>query len=88
MAKNEIKLRKQLFDESALQRHRNYSLLLQKHNKQQRKKRSKRIFMYSIMIAVVTVLLLIIVSYFLVKWERERELKDQQKNNQQTELKP
>jgi len=88
MAKNEIKLRKQLVDENALQRHRNYSLLLQKHYRQQRKKRSRKIFMYSIMIAVITVLLLIIVSYLMVKWERERELKEQQKSNQQTELKP
>ena len=88
MAKNEIKLRRQLVDESALQRHRNYSLLLQKHYREQRKKRSKRIFIYSIVVAVVTVLLLIISSYLLVKWEKERELKNDKKTNQQTELKP
>jgi transposase len=88
MAKNEIKLRRQLVDENALQRHRNYSLLLQKHYREKRKKKSKRIFIYSIVIAVVTVLLLIIASYFLVKWEKERELKNEKKTNQQTELKP
>ena len=73
MARNEIKLRRQLIDESALQRHRNYSLLLQKHERDLRKKRTKRIFIYSFVVAVITILLLILASYFIVKWEKERE---------------
>jgi transposase len=85
---NDIKLRRRLVDESALQRHRNYSLLLQKHYREQRKKRSRRIFIYSIVIAVVTVLLLIIASYIIIKWERDRELKKNTNPTQQTELKP
>jgi uncharacterized membrane protein (DUF106 family) len=87
MAKNEIKLRKRLIDESALQRHRNYSLVLQKHYREQRKKKSKRIFIYSLVVAVITVLLLILASYFLIKRERDRELKKNVDPTQQTELK-
>lgn len=88
MARNEIKLRRQLIDESALQRHRNYSLLLQKHEREQRKKRTRKFFIYSLAVAVVTVLLLILASYFLVKWEKERELKKSNKPNQTEQLKP
>ena len=73
MARNEIKLRGRLIDENALQRHRNYSLLLQRHERTLRVKRTKRIFIYSLLVAVVTVLLLVIASYFIVKWEKERE---------------
>lgn len=75
MARNEIKLRRRLIDENALERHRNYSLLLQRHQRAQRIKRTKRIFVYSLLIAVVTVLLLVLASYFIVKWEKERELR-------------
>ena len=77
-----------MIDEGALQRHRNYSALLQLHEREQRKKRTKRIFIYSFVVAVVTILLLIVVSYFIIKWERERELKEREKANhtEQTKL--
>jgi hypothetical protein len=88
MARHEIKLRKQLIDESALQRHRNYSLLLQQHENEQRKKKTKRIFIYSFVVAVVTVLLLIIASYFVVKWERERQFQKNAKPKPVQEVKP
>lgn len=88
MARNEIKLRRQLIDESALQRHRNYSLLLQKHEREQKKKRTRKFFIYSLAVAIVTVLLLILASYFLVKWEKERELKKNGRTNQTEQLKP
>ena len=87
MSRNEIKLRRQLIDESSLQRHRNYGLLLQRHEREQRKRKTWRIFIYSLVFAVVTVLLLIIASYFIVKWEKERELK-KDGTTQQIELKP
>ncbi|HCW07189.1 MAG TPA: hypothetical protein DGG95_07480 [Cytophagales bacterium] len=75
MAKNKIKLRRKLIDESALERHRNYGLLLQQHQRAQRRKKTKQIFIYALVVAVVTVLLLIVASFFIVKWEKERELK-------------
>jgi len=79
MAKNEIKLRTHLLNENALQRHRNYALLLQQHKRERRKKKTRRIFFFSIIVAVVTVLLLTLVSYFMVKWEKEREQKKNDK---------
>jgi hypothetical protein len=75
MAKNEIKLRKRLIDDTTLERHRNYSLLLKQHTRAKRIKRTKQFFIYSLLVAVVVVLLLLLVSYFLVRLERERELK-------------
>jgi len=75
MARNEIKLRKRLIDETTLDRHRNYSLLLKQHERAKRLKKTKRFFIYSLLIAVVVVLLLLLVSYILVRLERERELK-------------
>ena len=75
MARNEIKLRKRLIDETTLERHRNYSLLLKQHKQAKRFKRTKQFFIYSLLIAVVVTLLLLLVSYILVRLERERELK-------------
>lgn len=77
-----------MIDEGALQRHRNYSALLQLHEREQRKRRTKRIFIYSFLVAVVTILLLIVVSYFIVKWEKERELREKEKahRTEQTKL--
>jgi heme/copper-type cytochrome/quinol oxidase subunit 2 len=75
MAKNEIKLRRRLVDETTLERHRNYSLLLKQHERAKRYERTKQFFIYSLLIAVVVILLLLLVSYFLVRLERERERK-------------
>jgi hypothetical protein len=75
MAKNEIKLRKRLIDETTLERHRNYSLLLKQHERAKRLKKTKQFFIYTLLVAVVVILLLLLVSYFLVRLERERELK-------------
>jgi len=75
MAKNEIKLRKRLIDETTLERHRNYSLLLKQHERAKRLKKTKQFFIYSLLVAVVVTLLLLLVSYILVRLERERELK-------------
>ncbi|GHM99833.1 hypothetical protein WSM22_13230 [Cytophagales bacterium WSM2-2] len=82
MARNEIKLRRRHLDENALQRHRNYSLVLQRHERAQRVKRTRKVFVYSIVVAVVTILLLILSSYFVMKWEKERELKKNDKATQ------
>jgi len=75
MAKNEIKLRKRLIDDTALERHRNYSVLLKQHERSKRLSKTKQFFLYTLLVAVVVILLLLWVSYFLVKTERERELK-------------
>jgi hypothetical protein len=75
MAKNEIKLRKRLIDETTLERHRNYSLLLKQHERAKRLKKTKQFFIYSLFVAIVVILILLLVSYFLVRLERERELK-------------
>ena len=64
-----------MIDESAFERHRDYGLLLQRHQRAQRRKKTRQIFIYALLVAVVTVLALIIISYFMVKWEKERELK-------------
>ena len=76
MARNEIKLRKRLIDETTLERHRDYSLLLKRHERAKRIKRTKQFFIYSLLIAAVLILLLLLVSYILVRLERNRELKE------------
>jgi len=76
MAKTEIKVRKRLIDETTLERHRNYSLLLKQHERARRLKRTKQFFIYSILIAAALVLLLLLVSYILVRLERNRELRE------------
>ena len=88
MARHEIKLRRQLIDESALQRHRNYSALLQRHEHERKRRKTKRIFIYSFIVAVITILLLIFTSYFILKWEKERELRKNQKTDQTEQIKP
>lgn len=88
MARHEIKLRKQLIDESALQRHRDYSALLQRHERKRKRRKTKRFFIYSFVVAAVTILLLILASYFIVKWEKERELRKNEKTKQTELLKP
>src|SRR5258708_11857483 len=75
MARNEIKVRKRLIDDTTLERHRNYSLLLKQHERAKRIKRAKQFFIYTLLIAVVITLLLLLVSYILVRLERNRELK-------------
>ena len=72
MARNDIRLRRQLIDEDTLQRHRNYSLLLKQHQQGKRKKRIRTFFIFTIIVAVVTVLLLILFSYLAVKLQKER----------------
>ncbi|MBS1506720.1 MAG: hypothetical protein JSS79_08745 [Bacteroidetes bacterium] len=81
MAKNEIKVRRRLIDDTTLQRHRNYSLVLKQHERKKRIERTKRFFMYSLLIALVVILLLTLVSYILVRLEKNRELKQ---NNTKT----
>ena len=76
MARNEIKLRKRLIDETTLERHRDYSLLLKQHERAKRIKKTKQFFIYSLLIAAVLILLLLLVSYILVRLERNRELKE------------
>jgi len=76
MARNEIKLRRRLIDDTTLERHRNYSLLLKQHERAKRIKRTKQFFIYTLLIAVVITLLLLLVSYILVRLERNRELKE------------
>jgi|GEM_PF-1137403 hypothetical protein len=76
MAKSEIRLRKQLIDDTTLERHRDYSSLLKKHERAERIKRTKQFFIYSLLIAVVVTLLLLLVSYILVRMERNREIKE------------
>lgn len=75
MARNEIKLRRQLIDDATLERHRDYSQLLKQHQVAKRKKRTRRFFIFTLIIAVVTVLILILVSYLALRWEKEREQK-------------
>ena len=75
MAKNEIRLRKRLIDQTTLQRHRNYSLLLKQHKRDKRFKTTRQFFIYTLLVAVVVTLILLLVSYFMLRLERERELK-------------
>jgi Flp pilus assembly protein TadB len=76
MARNEIKLRRRLIDDSTLERHRDYSLLLKRHQRANRIKKTKQFLIYTLLIAVVVTLLLLLVSYMLVRMERNRELKE------------
>jgi hypothetical protein len=46
-------------------RHRNYSALLQQHEKDQRLKRMLKVFTYFLVILIVTVLLIIV-----IRWEK------------------
>jgi len=87
MARHDIKLRRQIIDENALQRHRNYSALLQRHEHERKRRRTKRFFIYSFVVAVVTILLLTLASYFILKWERERELRKNEKPKHTEQLK-
>ena len=66
-----------MIDETTLEHHRNYSLLLKQHERAKRFKKTKQFFIYSLLVAVVVTLLLLLVSYILVRLERERELKKQ-----------
>jgi len=75
MAKTEIKLRRRLIDDTTLERHRDYSLLLKRHRRANRIKKTKQFLMYTLLIAVVVTLLLALVSYLLVRMERNREMK-------------
>lgn len=76
MAKHEIKLRRQLIDDTTLERHRDYALLLKRHEQARRIKKTKQFLLYSLLIAVIVTLLLVLVSYVLVRMERNRELKE------------
>lgn len=64
-----------MIDDTTLQRHRNYSLLLKQHERKKRIQRTRRFFLYTLLIAVVVILLLTLVSYILVRLEKNRELK-------------
>jgi hypothetical protein len=76
MARSEIKLRRRLIDDTTLERHRDYSLLLKKHERAKRIRKTKQFLIYSLLIAVVITLLLLLVSYVLVRMERKRELEE------------
>jgi hypothetical protein len=45
MAKHEIKLRTRAIDDTTLERHRNYSLLLQQHRRARRKRKTRQLFL-------------------------------------------
>ena len=76
-----------MIDESALQRHRNYSALLQRHEHERKRRKTRRIFIYSFVAVVITILLLIFASYFILKLEKDRELRKNQKTDQTVQLK-
>ncbi len=82
MGRNEIKLREKRLTADSVKRYRNYSALLKKVERDNRFKHALRIFIISVIVTVF-ILLLIILSYMVIKWEREKELK----NNNQVENK-
>ena len=82
MGRNEIKLREKRLAADSVKRYRNYSALLKKVERDNRFKHALRIFIISVIVTVF-ILLLIILSYMVIKWEREKELK----NNNQVENK-
>jgi large-conductance mechanosensitive channel len=74
MGRNEIKLRRQLVT-GRIQRYRNYSALLKRHERSKQLKRNIRFFAYSLFVTVVVVLFLIIASYLVVRLENKQKLK-------------
>jgi competence protein ComGF len=75
MARHDVKLRRRLIDETTLEKHRNYSLLLKQHEHERQIKKTRQFIIYSFLIAAVVILLLLLVSYILVQLERKREQK-------------
>jgi uncharacterized membrane protein (DUF106 family) len=82
MGRNEIKLREKRLTADSVKRYRNYSALLKKVERDNRFKHALRIFIISVIVTAF-ILLLIILSYMVIKWEKEKELK----NNNQVENK-
>lgn len=78
MGKVEIKIRKKILTPDNLQRHRNYSALLKKYERNKRFKRALRIFLYSLALTIF-VLALIFISMWKVLLDKEQEQKNQLK---------
>jgi len=74
MGRNEIKLRRQLATDD-IQRYRNYSELLEKHERIRRHRRTLKFFLYTLVVTVVIVLFLIVVSYLVIRLEKQQEQK-------------
>ena len=78
MGKNEIKLQRQMLDSGDIGRYRNYPALMRQHQRTRRIRRNLKIFTYSILVTLLLVLFLIVISYFLVRLEKDREIKEKQ----------
>ncbi len=64
MARNEIRLRRNMMSSGRIAQHRNYSELMRQHNREHAMKRVLRVFLYFLIILFLLILLVIV-----LRWE-------------------
>jgi hypothetical protein len=78
MGRNDIRLRRNRISAGNIARHRNYSELLGRHEREQKLKRQFKLFIYFLIIAFLTILFVIV-----VRWEQRKE-REQRRNQYPT----
>ncbi|MCI0750212.1 MAG: hypothetical protein L0Y35_00065 [Flammeovirgaceae bacterium] len=76
MGRNEIRMRRYRMSAGNISRHRNYSALMDQHEKNQRLRRVMRVFMYFLIISFIVIILVIV-----VRWEKKQKNKSTGKPN-------
>jgi preprotein translocase subunit SecG len=71
MGRNEIRLRRQRLSAGRISRHRNYSVLMEQHEKEMKIKRVIRVFIYFLVILFFVIILAIV-----LRWEDRNTEKD------------
>lgn len=85
MGRNEIRLRRQNVSSGSMARHRNYSKLMARHERNQRVQRTIRAMIY---VVVVIVLIILVILFVMVKHLEQMQHKNPPgKKIQQTETK-
>jgi preprotein translocase subunit SecG len=73
MGRNEIRLRRQMMSAGKIQGYRNYSALMQEHQRGLKTKRVMRVFIYFLIIAFF-----LIVLFMVFRWEKKQTTPKQQ----------
>ena len=63
MGKSKIRIRRQVLNPLEIDRHKDYSSLLRRHERERRRKRFVRFVTFSILITLIVLLFLTIISY-------------------------
>lgn len=76
MGKSEIKLRRNVLNPLDIERYRDYSALLKRHDRDRKRRRALRFFAFSLIITLIVVLFLVIITFLWFRIQNRHQVKD------------